>query len=121
MPHDSNAHDTNELLDCIKICAECSTLCARTAQHCLRLGGPHATAEHQAVLQDCKQACAAAVGFMARGSHYSNTYCRVCAEVCRECADDCDRIANGDPLMNQCAQTCRACAESCERMAGAGV
>jgi hypothetical protein len=85
------------------------------------MGGEHASPEHQNVMQDCKQICALAVGFMARESRHMGHVCRECAEICTARADDCDRMAHGDPLMKQCAEVCRRCAQSCEKMAGAGV
>lgn len=118
MPHEM---PSREVQQCIKDCAECASVCAQTAHHCLHLGGEHAAPEHQGLLQDCKAICGVAVGFMSRSSHHAGHICRECAEICAECASACDRIANGDAMMKQCAQTCRTCAQSCERMAGAGV
>lgn len=118
MPYDK---PSNEALACMKDCAECASMCAQTAHHCLAMGGDHASPDHQGLLQDCKQLCSTAVNFMARSSHHAADLCRLCATVCNECADDCDRLANGDQMMSQCAQTCRKCAETCEKMAGAAV
>ncbi len=112
---------SREMQQCIKDCAECATICAQTAHHCLGLGGRHASPEHQGLLQDCKQICAVAVGFMSRNSNYAMAVCRECAEICTACAEECDRMANGDQMMRQCAEVCRRCAQSCERMAAAGV
>ncbi len=118
MPH---TMPSSEMLDCMRACGECATMCARTAHHRLHLGGEHADPEHQGLLQDCEQICGMAVGFMARSSHYAGAICRECAEICTACADDCNGIANGDPWIAQCAQACRRCAQSCEKMAAAGV
>jgi hypothetical protein len=60
-----------------------------------------------------------AAGFMARGSHHANELCRLCATICIECAEDCERMAEGDEMMEQCASTCRECAKACETMVGA--
>src|SRR5262245_56441781 len=118
MPH---TMPTPEMIEGIKACADCATICAQTAHHCLHLGGEHALPEHQGLLQDCKQICAVAVGFMARASHHSADLCRQCGTICNECADDCDRMAQEDRLMRHCAEVCRRCAQSCEKMAGAMV
>jgi len=118
MPHQIN--DQN-LKECTRKCNDCSEICYRTATHCLQLGGEHASADHQVVLQDCADICATAARFMSRGSHHHSHVCRECAEICAECADGCDRIANGDALMKQCAQICRECAQTCDRMAAAVV
>jgi hypothetical protein len=118
MPHQAPSPETQQ---CINDCAKCSTTCAQTAHHCLHLGGEHAGPNHQGLLQDCKQICALAAGFMSRSSHYAGSICRECAEICAACADECDRMANGDEMMRQCAEVCRSCAQSCEKMAAAGV
>ncbi len=118
MPHQMPSRETQQ---CIKDCAECASICSQTAHHCLHLGGEHASPEHQGLLQDCKQICGVAVGFMSRASHYATAICRECAEICNACADACDRMANGDQTMKQCAEVCRRCARSCEKMAAAGV
>lgn len=118
MSHQLNNADLQE---CARKCYECADVCQSTATHCLQLGGEHASAEHQVLMQDCADICATAARFMGRGSHHHNHVCRECAEICTACADDCDRLANGDQKMKQCAQVCRKCAESCEMMAGAAV
>lgn len=118
MPHEM---PSREMLACMKDCGECATMCAQTAHHCLHLGGKHATPEHQGLLQDSKQICGLAVGFMARSSHYAAAICRECAGICNACADDCEQMAGGDQMMTQCAEVCRRCAQSCQKMAGAGV
>jgi hypothetical protein len=112
---------SREVQQCIKDCSDCAAICAQCSYHCLHMGGEHAAPEHQNVLQDCKQVCAMAVGFMARESRHMGHVCRECAEICTACAEDCERLANGDRVMLDCAQTCRRCAASCEKMAGAGV
>lgn len=118
MPHTA---PNQEMLSCITACQECADVCLRTSVHCLNMGGEHASPEHQSLLQDCADICAAAARFMGRSSHHHAQVCRVCAEVCAACADDCKRLAGGDRLMDQCARTCRSCAQSCEHMASAGV
>lgn len=106
---------------CAKDCAECADACTRTAVHGLHLGGEHASPEHQTLMQDCADACAAAARFISRSSPNAVTLCRECAQVCLACAEECDRLANGDPLLKECAQACRKCAQSCEQLAKAGI
>jgi len=114
---------SREMLECIRQCSECSTVCAQTAHHCLHLGGPHADPEHQSLMQDCIELCALAAQFMARSSRHSAAICRECAEVCSACAKDCERVAGKSPeeAMARCIKTCRACAKSCESMSAVNV
>jgi len=85
------------------------------------MGGPHASPEHQVIMQDCAKLCGTAACFMACGSHHAAHICKECVKICNECADSCDKLANGDAMMKQCAEMCRKCAKSCEAMAGAAV
>lgn len=105
---------------CIKDCGECAVICTRCSLHCLGMGGEHASQQHQAIMQDCAQICAMAVGFMARDSAHATHVCRECAEICDACAESCASMADGDEMMTRCAETCRRCAESCRQMSGAG-
>lgn len=106
---------------CMDECAACAAMCTFTAHHCLHLGGAHAAPEHQRLLHDCAEICAAAVPFMARSSPYAIAICRECAEICAACGDDCDRLADGEQVMARCAQTCKSCSRACESMSAAGV
>lgn len=107
-----------EMRECIASCLDCHAVCTETAAHCLTMGGENASREHQTLLADCAQACLTSAGFMLRMSENHEDYCGLCAEICLECAEDCERLASGDVTMQRCAETCRHCAENCRRMAG---
>lgn len=110
-----------EMLNCTRECLDCGDSCTRTAAHCLQLGSQHAAPDHQTILQDCADICFTSARFMERGSHIHPQVCRVCAESCIQCAEQCERTANGDKMMQECARICRRCAESCQKLAGAAV
>lgn len=104
-----------EMDRCITACASCHEVCERMIyQHCLKLGGQHAEAEHLTLMADCAQICRTSADFMVRGSPRHVLTCRVCAEVCEACADDCERVGQ----MEECVSACRECAEICREMAG---
>jgi hypothetical protein len=103
--------------ECIQHCTECHNVCVETLDHELRLGGPHAAADHVRLLLDCAQLCATSDDFMLRGSDLSGRVCGVCAEACDRCAADCERLAGDDQLIRRCAEVCRQCAACCRRMA----
>lgn len=102
--------------DCIASCSDCHDICVAVVQHCLGMGGEHASQEHIRTLLDCAQACDASRDFMLRGSALHHVYCGACAEACERCADSCERLGDDD-AMRECADTCRRCAESCRAMA----
>lgn len=104
-----------ELQDCITRCWECRTVCQHTLfEHCLKLGGKHAEADHVRLMVDCMQACQTAADFMTRGSPLHTAMCAACADVCERCADSCEAI--GGEHMMRCADACRKCAASCREM-----
>jgi hypothetical protein len=109
-----------EMRECIQHCTECHNVCVETLDHELRLGGPHAAADHVRVLLDCAQLCATSDDVMLRGSDLHGRVCGVCAEACERCAADCERLAGDDQLIRRCAEVCRRCAECCRRMAASG-
>lgn len=109
-------HVDQAMHDCITNCSECHDICVATVEHCLRMGGEPAAAEHIRTLLDCAQACDACRDFMLRGSDLHHAYCGVCAQACERCAESCERF--DDEVMRECAQTCRRCVDSCRTMAG---
>lgn len=104
---------------CYQHCTDCVLACSRCSNHCLEMGGEHASVRHQRLMRDCASICAATAGFIARGSDHAAVVCRTCVELCRACAESCERHGDGDDLMNECGEACRHCATSCEEMAGA--
>lgn len=101
--------------DSIKM-LECYKICTKTINHCLKMGGDHASAEHINLLMDCAKICQLAADFAIRGSVHHAALCQLCAQICRECADECEAINSEDEEMKECAQICRECADACERM-----
>ena len=115
MQHEN--HAPNETMEhCIEECLRCHTICTITVNHCLGMGGDHASPSHITRLLDCAEMCQTSANFMMRGSSLHAHTCRVCAEACIQCANDCEQMAAGDQQMLACAEQCRRCAESCQRM-----
>ena len=109
---------SDTMLDCIDDCTDCHAACVETINHCLRLGGAHAAADHIRLMLDCAEICQTSANFLLRGSDLHPLTCQACAEVCDRCAQDCERL-DDDAVMRDCIDSCQRCAESCRRMAGA--
>lgn len=99
---------------CISECLNCHRICLETVQHCLQMGGKHASPEHIKLLLDCAEICQTSANFMLRGSNLHGRTCAVCAEVCTRCAESCEETGDGEQ-MRACAEACRSCAESCRQ------
>lgn len=106
---------------CIELCRDCHAICVSTSMYCLQLGGAHAEVSYQRLLHDCAQICQTSADFMLRGSPLHTAICGVCAQICTECAEACERVDPGDAQMKACADLCRRCVQFCERMAHAQV
>lgn len=111
-------HSDDEMQKCIHLCHDCHALCILTIGNCLKLGGRHAAPEHIRLLQDCAELCEITAHYLIRGSSLHERMCGLCAEVCRQCADNCLQVAGDDQMVKKCAEMCKTCAGSCERMAG---
>jgi hypothetical protein len=109
-------HTDDEIKKCIQLCQDCHAVCIRTVEHCLKLGGPHAAPDHIRLLLDCAEICETTAHYLLRGSSLHERICGVCADVCRDCAENCLQIAGEDQIVKECADLCRRCADSCERM-----
>jgi hypothetical protein len=107
---------SQEMQDCISNCLNCHAVCLETINHCLQMGGEHASPDHIKLLQDCAQICATSADFMLRMSDYHGDVCGVCADICEACATECESMADGAEFMQRCADACRKCAESCREM-----
>lgn len=105
---------TEEMNRCIELCLSCHRTCLATAMtHCLEAGGKHTEPAHFRLMTACAEICRTSATFMIIGTPHHRHVCAVCAEICLECADDCDRIGG----MDECVKTCHACAEACKAMA----
>ena len=106
-----------EMQQCIANCLDCHSVCTQTVNHCLQMGGEHASASHITTLLDCAQSCITSADFMLRMSPLHGRFCGACADACDRCAEECERMGANDAQMQACAQACRRCAESCRQMA----
>ena len=115
-PSQGGHHTDDEMQKCIQLCRDCHAMCIQTIAHCLKLGGRHAAPDHIRLFEDCAQMCATAADYMVRESPFHNQVCRLCSDLCKQCAKDCEQIAGDDQMVKQCIDMCRKCAGSCERM-----
>jgi hypothetical protein len=100
---------------CIRACHECATACDHCAASCLEERDVTAMARCVALDMDCAAICRLAASAMARGSEFTESICRLCAEVCDMCGTECGKHSMDHCQL--CAQACQRCADECRAMA----
>lgn len=108
------AHIKNQ--ECIRACEQCAEECEHCASACLQEQDVKMMAKCIALDRDCADICGLAARWMARGSDYAKSLCRLCAEVCRACAAECRK--HKMEHCQRCADACERCAKECEAFAG---
>ena len=104
--HEQNRSLIEMLSKCAAECSRCATACldeedVKMMSRCIRLD------------IDCAEICALAGSFVARGSENAEDVLALCADLCNECADECEKHSQMEHC-KRCAEICRECAEACQ-------
>lgn len=91
---------------CIDACLHCAAACNHCAASCTK--EPHVDKMAVCIRLDmqCAAICSAVADLLSLGSPYAKELSRICAEVCKDCAEECARHD---------MEHCRICAEACRR------
>lgn len=109
--------DSAEMMRCIEDCERCHRLCLHMAMtHCLEQGGDFLEPPHFRVMLACAELCRTTADAMLAGYALYEEVCTVCARVCRDCAESCERTGE----LGECVEACRRCAQSCALLTGGG-
>ena len=65
---------------------------------------------------ECAAICYAAAQLMSMGSSKAKDICRICAQICTECGNECQK--HKTEHCQECAEACHHCAEECRSMSG---
>jgi hypothetical protein len=107
--------DSAEMMRCIDDCERCHRICLRTAMtHCLEQGGECVEPPLFRVMLACAELCRTTADAMLAGYALYEELCAVCARVCRDCAESCERTGE----LEECVDACRLCEASCARLTG---
>lgn len=104
---------TEESNDLLAHLEECEEMCLLSQMYSLRQGGDFAERSHMRWLMDCADICSITKKFYIRDSEYAGDLLNICAYVCDDCAESCEKFFE-DEHMKNCAKVCRDCAEKCE-------
>lgn len=107
---------TNELAaqSCIEALEICVHACSDYAARNIREGCLPACA---LTCLNCADICATTLKVIARDSVHGRDLARVCAQICRECAAECEKDAYRREHYLMCKRTCEVCAAECENHA----
>ena len=101
---------------CIDACNYCFESCELCATSDLREQDVKSMARCIQLNRDCATICTTASQFMSRDSEHSEKVCTICAVICDECAEECEKYTDMEHC-KMCAQACRRCADECRKMA----
>ncbi len=104
----------HENKSCIEACLKCAALCDHCASSCLKEDDVKMMTRCIQLDMECAALCYSAAQLMSIGSTRAQEICRLCAQLCRECADECD--SHDNEHCRECAKACRHCAEECMEM-----
>lgn len=107
----------NDYQSCIDTCNNCASACNHCAASCTREEDVEMMAKCIRLDMECAALCTATATLMSLGSDKSKELCRICADLCIECAEECEKHHHDHCL--QCAAACRECASQCQIMSAA--
>ena len=97
----------DELYFCAAQCNHCYNACQidkekDTLQRCMMFD------------KDCEDICRLTAQVIERKSELSDSFIKLCGEICEKCAAECEKHAQHEHC-KKCAEVCRACAEMCHQ------
>lgn len=118
LPQSTIMNRSADVERCIEACRNCHSSSTEMIAYCLQKGGEHAEVGHITLMRDCTAICELNEEVMLRSSRFVNRICALCADVCDDCADSCERF--DDEAMQRFAQQCHSCADACREMPTGG-
>jgi hypothetical protein len=100
--------------NCIEACLNCVAACNHCSSSCLKEPNAKMMADCIRLDMECAIVCYNAAQLMSLGSSKADEFCRLCAEICNDCAEECSKHDNEH--CKKCAEACHICAEECMQM-----
>ncbi|MEO5983918.1 MAG: four-helix bundle copper-binding protein [Ferruginibacter sp.] len=95
---------------CIEACLRCAAVCTHCAITSSKESGQMADCIQ--LSSECAVICYAAAELMSLGSSRVPEIAKLCAAICDECAEECNKHTKDHCL--ECAEACTKCADECE-------
>jgi hypothetical protein len=96
------------------VLAECITACEYCSDACLNEENIKMLADCIRNDRDCADICRTALNYISRDSQHAGTVIEICARICSDCADECEKHADHHDHCRYCAEVCRRCEEECK-------
>ena len=121
-PHHARI-DRALLAECIDACFACAQVCTACADACLGEQTAAELVRCIGLNLDCSTVCAATGTLVSRQTEPDLDLLRAqleaCQAACRVCGEECQGHAKHHEHCRVCAEACRRCEEACERVAAA--
>jgi hypothetical protein len=102
---------THEQTELIQELVNCALSCEACASSCLSENDVTMMTRCIELSRDCAETCLMASRLVMRDSEISEHFVKVCEEVCRLCADECNKHEHEHCKI--CAEACDSCANTC--------
>jgi hypothetical protein len=108
------------IAECIEACYECAQVCSICADACLAEANVAELVRCIVMNQNCSTICLATGEILTRESGLSADVVRAqlqaCIDMCSECRAECSRHAGHMEHCRVCAEECRRCEETCQSL-----
>lgn len=102
----------NNYEEIIHSLSECVIACETCLASCLEEDNVKQMTECIKLDRDCADTCSLAVQFLSRNSGISKSIIGLCADICAQCAEECEK--HDHDHCQKCAEACRKCEETCK-------
>ena len=111
--HDHEMHLPHEML--VKTIQDCEAICEHMIHHLMMRPDFEMRKRQIALLHDCADICTLTAKYIARKSIFSKHMANLCAFVCDNCGNECEKFP--DMESQHCAHICMNCAKECREFA----
>ena len=115
--------DAGVLAAAIDALSDCAQACAADADDDLSEQDVAEMVKCIRLCLDCTDVCAATVGVVSRQTGYDAIVTRplleACVGICKSCGDECERHAQLHEHCRVCAEACRRCEQACNDLLAA--
>ncbi len=97
---------------CIEACMRCAVICNNCAILCSKEENSPMMADCIQLSTECAVICYTSAELMSLGSNKVKEIAKLCAAMCDDCAEECNKH-NHDHCV-ECADACSKCADECK-------